>query len=357
MAEQGFQEKTEKATHKRRQEARKKGQVANSHEVVSVLILLATVGMFFFAGTWMMFRLIEVMQGSFRELGSLNIDTVETGRHFFADVLLKIFYLLFPLFITIFIVGIAGNFAQVGIVISTKPLVPDFSKLSPAKGIKRLISIRSSVELGKSLAKLSIVASIGYLSIKSEFPKIPFLMKLDVIEIVSFTGSVALKLCLNICLALILIAIVDYAFQRYQLEKDLKMTKQEIKEEGKQTEGDPNVKQRIKAVQMEMVRLRMINTIPEATVVITNPTHFAVVLKFDFNRMPAPMVIYKGAGVIAGQIKKLAKVHDIPIVENKHLAQLLYKTLKIGEYIPVELYQAVAEILASIYKLKGKTIS
>lgn len=355
MAEQGFQEKTEKATAKRRQEAREKGQTANSREIVSVLILLATIGLFFFAGTVMFWKLKDVMTASFKELGSLNIDTVEASHLLIAQASLKILFILMPLFITVPVIGIGANIAQIGVFISSKALVPDFSKLNPATGIKRLVSARSFVELAKSMAKLVIVAWVGYLSIKAEFPKIPFLMMLDVVEIVSFTGSVALKLCLNICLALILIAVTDYAFQKFQHEKDLKMTKQEIKEEGKQTEGDPQVKQRIKAAQMEMVRLRMINTIPEATVIITNPTHFAVALKFDLNKMPAPMIIAKGAGVFAKQIKKLAKEHDIPIVENKPLAQLLFKTLKIGEYIPGELYQAVAEILAYIYKLKGRT--
>ena len=355
MSDQGFQEKTEKPTPKRKKEAREKGQVAKSIEIGSVSILMGALGVFFFYGTWMFVDLKNIMTGFFQSTGSLKIDSIPDFNQFAIMVMTKFFLLLMPLFITIVVLGIAANLLQVGPMISLKPLSPNFSKLNVFKGLKRLVSLRSWVELVKSIAKILIVGGVAYLTVKNEIEKMPFLMNMDIIEILSFIGISTLKICLFACLVLSLLAILDYVYQKYQHEKDIKMTKQEIKEETKQSEGDPKVKQRIRRTQIEMLRIRMLNTIPEATVVITNPTHFAVAVKFELNKMPAPLVIAKGAGVLAARIKELAKENHIPIVENKPLAQLLFKTVDIGSYIPVELYQAVAEILAYIYRIQNQT--
>ena len=354
MSDQGFQEKTEQPTPKRRKEAREKGQVAKSMEVGSVCVLMGALGVFFFCGAWMFMEMRNTMSSFLGGMGSIRIDTIGSSHYFMLSLFKRIIFILLPLFTTVIVMGLASNILQVGPLISLKPLSPKFSKLNPLSGIKRLVSLRSLVELIKSMIKISVIATVVYLTLRSEIKNIPSMMQLDVIDIISFIGISSLKISFYACMVFALIAILDFVFQKFEHEKDLKMTKQEVKEEAKQSEGDPKVKQRIKRAQMEMVRLRMLNTVPEATVIITNPTHFAIAVKFDFGQMPAPMVLAKGAGVLAARIKELAKENNVPIVENKPLAQLLFKTVDIGTYIPVELYQAVAEILAYIYRIQGR---
>ena len=353
MADTGFQEKTEKATPKRRKEAREKGQVAKSVEVTSVFVLCGAVAAFFFSGPWMFSQIKLFMHDIFIHLGDYEFGDFKSSQDFLVFVFQNGVLILFPLFLTIAVVGIAGNVIQTGFVYSTKALTPNFSKLSPAKGFKKMFSARSLVELVKSVFKIAIVGVVAYLTIRKEIDKIPFLIDSDVFEILAFLGKSSLKICFVTSLVLIFMAALDFGFQKFQHEKELKMTRQEVKEESKQTEGDPKVKQRIRSVQMEMMRRRMINHVPEATVVITNPTRLAVAIKFEFGKMHAPQVVAKGAGVIAAQIRKKAREHDIPLVENKPLAQIMFKTVEVGGYIPAELYQAVAEILAYIYRLKG----
>jgi flagellar biosynthesis protein FlhB len=354
MSDQGFQEKTEKSTPKKRQEAKEKGQVAISKEIASVSILIGSICVMFFSGTWIYFKLKETMSVFFERMGTLHMENMTAAKSLFDHISLEVLFILLPLFITIFFVGIVSNMLQVGISFSSKPMTFDFTKLDPIKGLKRMIGTRSWVEVIKTIAKIIIVGSVAYLCIKSDLYEIPHLMEMEVAEILSFAGIKTLQICFKTSMALIALAMLDYSFQRYQYEKEMKMTKQEIKEELKQTEGDPKIKQKIKSVQMEMVRLRMFNMVPKASVVITNPTHIAVALKFDFGKMHAPMVVAKGVGFMAEQIKKIATSHNIPLIENKPLARLLFSTLKIGEFIPVELYQALAEILAYIYRVQGK---
>jgi flagellar biosynthetic protein FlhB len=226
------------------------------------------------------------------------------------------------------------------------------SKLNPLSGIKRLFSLRSSVEVLKAVLKVIIVGGMAYATLFKEMDHIPALVELEISQIMTFTGHVALRLGYYTCLVLLVLAGVDYLFQYWQHERDLRMTKQEIKDEHRQQEGDPMVRSRIRAVQREMAQKRMMEAVPDATVVITNPTHLAVALKFD-RSMPAPKVIAKGAGHIAEKIKSIANEHDVPIIEQKPLARALYKNVEIDQYIPADLYHAVAEMLAYVYRLKG----
>jgi len=209
------------------------------------------------------------------------------------------------------------------------------------------------VELGKSIMKLLIIGGISYGLIKAEMKGFPPLMQQGVGEIFLFIAQVAFKILFFVCLALIILALLDYIYQRWQFEQSIKMTKQEVKDEHKQVEGDPKVKSRIRKAQLEMAARRMMEAVPEADVVITNPVHLAVALKFEASEMVAPTVIAKGAGHIAERIKEIASEHQVPIVEDKPLAQTLFKMVEIGEFIPAELYRAVAEILAYVYRLKG----
>ena len=353
MAENSYQDRTEKATPKRRQDARKKGQVAQSREVPSVMILLMSLGVFFFGGSWMFWNLAGFTSDTLRSSAQLLITDIPDAKVFVFQTVRTIFKILLPLLLAVFVAGLAGNVIQSGFLLSSEALAPKWTKLNPASGLKRLFSLRSVVELVKSMTKIFFVATVAYLMIRQDLDLIPTLTRQSVPDIFAFAARMAFKICFNVCLALVLLAILDYAYQRWEHEKSLKMTKQEVKDENKQTEGDPKVKARIRSIQMETARQRMMAAVPEADVVITNPTHLAVALRFDAARMIAPQVIAKGAGYVAERIKQIAAENDVPLVENKPLARALYKIVNIGNTIPADLYKAVAEVLAYVYRLRG----
>jgi flagellar biosynthetic protein FlhB len=346
------QEKTEKATPKKREDARKKGTVAVSREIPSALILLVSLAAFYFWGRWMFSKLIDFMGSTFSRAGTIQLQP-EQIEAFSLTVFQFFVIVLCPLMAAVVFSGIAGNVAQVGFLLTGEPLSPKLSKLNPLKGLKKLFSLRSLTELTKSLIKIGIIGGVTYLTVKEELFNIPGLVHFDIGDIFSYTGSMSFKICFFSCLALIVLAALDYAYQRWQYENDLKMTKQEIKDELKQREGDPTTKMRIKQIQIEMAQSRMMEEIPKADVVITNPTHLAIALKFDAEKMIAPKVLAKGADYLALRIKEIAEQHDIPIVEDKPLARMLFKTVEIGGFIPVDLYRAIAQILAYVYRLKG----
>jgi flagellar biosynthetic protein FlhB len=353
MPETGGQERTEKATPKRRQQSRKKGQVAQSREIPSVLILMTALGFFYFAGSWMFWNISGFIGGVFQELDTLRLNTVADVSTFSVDIFTKLFSILIPFFVPILIAGIAGNVGQVGFEMHSEPLRPKLNKINPVAGLKKFVSVRSLVELAKSIMKLLIIGGISYGLIKAEMRGFPLLMQQGVGEFLLFIAQVAFKILFFVCLALIILASLDYIYQRWQFEQSIKMTKQEVKDERKQVEGDPKVKSRIRKAQLELAAHRMMEAVPEADVVITNPVHLAIALKFEASEMMAPTVIAKGAGHIAERIKEIANAHQVPVIEDKPLAQTLFKIVEIGEFIPVELYRAVAEILAYVYRLRG----
>lgn len=353
MPETRGQERTEKATPKRRDQARKKGQVAQSREVSSVLILMTALGFFYFAGSWMFWNLSEFIGGVYQNLDTLRLNTAADVSAFSVDIFKKLFSILIPFFLPILIAAALANIGQIGFEIHGEPLRPKLTKLNPIAGVKKLFGLRSLVEAAKSIIKILIIAGIAYGLIKGEMERFPPLMQLSVGEILIFIAQTAFKILFVVCLALIILAFFDFLYQRWQYEKNLKMTKQEVKDEHKQTEGDPKIKGRIRKAQLEMAQRRMMEAVPEADVVITNPIHLAVALKFEASEMLAPTVIAKGSGHVAERIKEIARSHQVPIVEDKPLAQTLFKMVEIGEFIPVELYRAVAEILAYVYRIKG----
>jgi flagellar biosynthetic protein FlhB len=352
MPERRNQDKTEPATPKKLEDARKRGQVAVSREVPSVFILFMTLGVFFFLGGQMFQDLSDLMQGLLQN--SIAVELHETSAtELLSSVLGKVFWMLFPLTIAVLVAGIAANISQFGILFTVKPLVPRFSKMSPIRGLKRLFSLRSVVEVTKALFKILIIGVLAYATVQKHVARLPDLMQMAVLDILKFTGQVSLEICFYTFLALMVLAGLDYAYQRWQYENDLKMTKQEVKEELKHREGDPTVKARIKRAQIEISQRRMMADVPTADVVVTNPTHLAIALKFDTQAMDAPQVVAKGAGYIAARIKEVADASGVPVIEQKPLAQVLFKTVDIGELIPVSLYKAVAEVLAYVYRLKG----
>ena len=353
MAEKSFQERTEKATPKRRKDSRRKGRVAQSREIPSVLILITSLGVFFFAGS-SMFQMLTRFTGSmFQQITLSPLQDIGSTAVFFTDLFMFYARVTLPLMLAILAAGVSAHIAQFGVLFTTETLTPKLSRLSPINGFKRIFSLRSLVELTKSVLKVLAIGVTAYFLIRGELRVLPELVHSSVLDILAYTARVAFKISLGACVTLIVLAALDYAYQRWEYEKNLRMTKQEVKDEFKQTEGDPKVKARIRSIQMDVARKRMMEAVPEADVVITNPTHLAVALRFDAGQMTAPCVVAKGSGHVAERIRQIASQHHVPMVENKPLARTLYSSVDIGESIPVELYKAVAQILAYVYRLKG----
>jgi len=352
MAEGRDQEKTEKPTGKKLDEARKKGQVPKSPEVSTTFILLGALGVLFFGGSWMFSSLSNFMQAIFQNLGTLDISVTSAGP-FLAEVFQSVFVILVPIFVVTLVAGVGANLLQIGFLFTLEPFIPKLSKFNPISGMKKFVSLRALVDLLKSVIKVTIIGWIAYLVVKREVDILPSLLQMSVADILSFIGSTSLKIIFFVTLAMIVLAVSDFVYQRWQHTKDLMMTKQEVKDDHKQVEGDPQVKGRIRKAQREMAMKRMMAAIPEADVIITNPTSLAIAVKYDAKEMFAPQVVAKGAGFVAEKIKEIARENEVPIVENRPLAQTLYKGIEIGAFIPASLYRAVAEVLAYVYRLKG----
>ncbi len=353
MAEnQDGQERTEQPSPKRLQDAKDRGQVAKSQELNTVAVLITGMlafkaGSALFASTLNRFMITTYHESSFMEI------TVQSLPGQAIDFMKVFATLIMPVMGFIVVAAVASNLAQVGFFIAKKALTPKFSKINPMSGLKRIFSARSLVELVKGLLKIAILGLISYWVINKYRDAFLFLPHRTVSEIVSFLMEVLFDLTLKVGVALLLMAIADYAYQRYEHIKSLKMTKEEVKEEFKQYEGSPVIKKRIKEEQIKLTRSRMFQQVPEATVVVTNPTHIAVALKYDpQTSADAPQVIAKGKLKIAERIKQIARDNDVPVIENKPLARGLYESCEIGMEIPVEFYQAVAEILSQIYQTR-----
>jgi len=351
MAGDSSQDKTEQPTGKKLADARQKGNVAQSREIPSVLILSGSIAVLFFAGSWMLGRLTETMRTMYQRSGTLNMAP-ESMHTLFWEIFLNGVVILIPLMLVVVTAGVLGNVAQFGFLITGEKLTPNLAKLNPISGLKKLVSLKSLVELVKSIVKLVIISVVAFIVLNRYLDQIPGLMQLSIGNIMSFIGRVSFQMCLYTCMVLFIMAVLDFAYTKWQHQQDLKMTKQEVKDEYKQREGDPSVKARIRSVQREMARKRMMEAVPEATVVITNPTHLAIAIKYE-EGMQAPSVVAKGAGFVAQTIKSIATDNDIPLVENKPLARTMFKSTEIGDFIPAELYRTVAEILAYVYRLKG----
>ena len=354
MAQESFQEKTEKATPKKREKARREGQVAKSPEIPSVLILLAGIGILYFSGRFSFNQLAAAMSANL--LFDVTSEfTVQACVRLLGEVLRYFFLAVLPVMAGVFINAIAANLFQVGFHWSPKALQPKLSKLSLIKGITRLFSPKAFIQLVKAFVKIAIIGLVAYAVVKAEMPAMLTLHDTSAGFILAYIMKVSFKICLWVTVVMVVVAVLDYLYQKWQFEKDLRMTKQEVKEENKQAEGDPQVKSRIRSIQMQAARRRMMQEIPEADVIVTNPTHLALALKYKPGSMGAPRVVAKGAGNVAERIKKMAREYRIPVIENKKLARNLYKLVNVGDEIPSEFYQAVAELLAYVYRLKGKS--
>jgi flagellar biosynthetic protein FlhB len=347
-------EKTEKPTAKRRSESREKGQVVQSREVSTTLILVVTFITMKSFGSYFMskFKLLMISPFSYFR----NVDSIFRMNNiniYMQNVFETILLLVAPIFVACVITALVSGYLQVGFLFTTKTLSPKLERLNPLQGLKRMFSARAIVELLKSLAKLIVLGYIAYSYIASQSGSITTLYNMSIEQLLIYISGVVFNIVIRMSFALIIIASVDYFFQWRQNEKGLKMSKEEIKQEYKQSEGNPEIKSKIKQKQRQMAMKRMMQDVPKADVVITNPTHYAVALKYDQDKNAAPIVIAKGQDYVAQRIKLIAKENNVEIVENKPLARSLFGSTEVGEAIPSELYQAVAEIIAYVYTLKA----
>lgn len=346
-------QKTEDPTQKRLEEARKKGQIAVSRELNTWLMLLAATILVGTSAPGMMKALREHLKPylehphDFPQVpGGLSIILGDS----FLDVLM---IMAFPLMV-LMAVAFIGPFLQTGPLFAPEVIKPDISKISPVKGFSRLFSKRSLMEFVKGLLKLAAVGIVGFMTIKPYYGQIDHFIGLPVPLLLDEIASMVMRLLTGILIILLVISIVDVVYQRHEHYKKMRMTKQELKDEYKQSEGDPMIKGKLRQLRAEKARQRMMQAVPRADVVITNPTHFAIALEYKPETMDAPVCIAKGADDVALRIRELAREHNIVIYENKPLARVLYETVEIDDVVPAEHYKAVAEVISYVFKLKGK---
>jgi len=349
------QEKTEKATPRRRQKARQQGQVFSSKDLTTALILIASLFIMKFFIKYAVDRIIEFIIDNYTYFFNQEL-TMQNAAVIIIRSINLIFFVIAPLAFVLLLVGVFSSVLQTGLVFNFGLIAPKLERINPVEGFKRIFSKRSIIELLKVIIKVTVIAFFSYDGIKTVKNGIDEMMDMGIEQNIAFFGDVLFKVGIKISFVLLGLAIFDYFYQWYEYEKSLMMSKEDIKEEIKEIEGNPQIKARIRQIQRQMARRRMMQDVKKADVVITNPTHIAVALSYDAEKHDAPVVVAKGAGEIALKIKEIAKEEDVPIVENPTLARTLYKSVEIGESIPQEFYQAVAEILAFVYSLKGRRV-
>jgi len=347
------EEKTEPATPHRKQESRKKGQVARSTDLNAAVVVLAIiVALHSLSG-----YVGENLAAYVRHILSGEMGTALSSEQFFNVFKLTLnLYLriMAPIFVVAVIFGLLVNFMQVGMVVAFEGIKPKLSNINPIEGFKRIFSRKALFEFAKILLKVFVIGLVAYSVVSKAFDQILVLVDANLVSSLAFLNTLAFRVGVAATGTFLVIAVADLFYQKWKFNQSLKMSKYEIKKEIKQTEGDPLIKAKLREKQRMMSMRRMMQSIPEATVVVTNPTHLAVALKYDEDEMDAPQIVAKGAGYTAEKIKEKAAEHNIPIVEDKPLARSLYSSSEIGDFVPVELYQAVAGVIAAIYALKNK---
>lgn len=354
MAEAGGQERTEAPTLKRREDARKEGQVAMSREVSSAALLASIALYFFLMLNPTIQNLAQYWKGAFEQMETQEL-TIQGSARLFGGMMYAVAPLVAGLFGIVFVVALFSTLMQVGVVFTA--LKFQGSRLNPLQGLQRIFSWQGAAEFFKSVFKLTVIGYVTYASYNQEVLPLLTLSKLPSEGIVQYTFGLLGMLFARVALALVVLAIFDYLFQRWQLEQRLKMTRQELKEELKQTEGDPQLRARVRQVQRELSRARMMQNVPKADVVVTNPTHYACALMYERDSMTAPQLVAKGADLIARRIREIAEENGVTIVENPLVARELYYNVEIGQQVPEQFFRAVAEILAYVYRLKNKAVA
>ncbi len=352
-----FSDKTESPTPRKRAEAREEGDVARSPDFSAGLLLLGGVLLLGYFGGDMLHALAGLLR---RMLAGEDLAADPTRIESLANLgalsLQAIAAAMAPLTLGLLILGILSGIIQVGFLFTTKPITPDFSRVSPFRGVQQLFSARSAIRLVMSLLKVGIVLAVAAVSVYYDVPHIIHLLSLESQPILLGMAGVIYSLALRVALVLFILGLIDFVVQKWQKEKDLRMTRHEIKEEFKRMEGDPLVKQRRNRIARQLALQRLATDVPRADVVVTNPTHYAIALRYDGLTMNAPKVVAKGADHMALRIRQIAVAHGIPIVEKPQLARALYSTAQVGQEISPDFYSAVAEILAYVYRLKGRTL-
>ncbi len=346
-------DKTEAPTPRRRTEAREQGQIARSTDLNSALLLLG--GMFCLR--WLGPRLMQSLLGLMRE----NLSISGAGQTATIDVTaivatagMAILTAAGPIMLGLLLLALVSNVLQVGFLVTGQPLAPSLNKLNPINGFSRLFSARTFVQLAMNCLKLSLVCFVAYAAVIDRWSQIFLALETDGGEQALIISQIIYSVGLRLAIVLLILAILDYGYQRLRHEKDLKMTKEEVKEEMRRMEGDPIVRQRRRRMQFAAAMQRIRKNVPTADVVVTNPTELAVAIKYDAESMRAPTVVAKGADYLAQKIREIAILHRVPIVEKKPLAQALYKTVEVGQEVPEQFYKAIAEILAYVYELSGR---
>jgi len=351
--DQDKSQQTEDATSKRIEDARKKGQVASSKEpstALSFLLVasLAVTGL----GAWIVTYFMDLMRDYLS--GKVVLDTSPKGmQELLTSVVIDLAAMVLPLAVPVMLIGVLIAFLVTGPVFTFETMKPKFEKVSPMKGFKRLFSTKSLAEFVKSILKLVIITSVCWFVLVDLFPAVMMSPRQSVGEIAALMAQGSLKIAGIVAFLFFSIALADVIYQRWEHAKSLKMSQKEIRDENKESEGDPQLKGKIRQIQMEQARNRMMSDVPQADVVITNPTHIAVALKYDETGLSAPRVVASGKGKVAEKIREIAREHKIPIRENKPLARSLFRVVKVGEEIPEDLFEAVAVILAEIYRIRG----
>ncbi len=349
------EEKTEDATPRKLQQARKKGQVARSNELSTVVTLLTGFMALKAGGSYVLEKLYSFFKYSFSSDRLHTVLDEVSLSQIINHTLLTIVSIFIPVGLAILVVGFLVNYLQTGGVFTLEPLKVKLDRINPLQGLKRMFSAQKLVDLFKAVFKIVGVGLIVWNTFKGQiFPLAEQGVLHPPIQLAALIWQLMFTIVLRIVMVLLALAVFDFYYQRYQYKKSLKMTKKEVQDEHKQTEGDPKVKSRIRQKQRQFSMRRMMQEVPKADVVITNPTHLAIAIKYEAKQMAAPQVLAKGEGYIAAKIKEIATEHQITLVENKPLARTIYQTVEIGEFIPPNLYQAVAEVLAFVYKLRQK---
>ncbi len=350
-------EKTEEPTAKKLEDSRKEGRVAKSQEMNSAVALMSLFLVLRFAGLFIGQNFLDIFHWIYTDIPDLCIQT--DGKitiHDYVAILnitiIKMMIIMFPVMLVASLVLFVSNIYQVKWKPTTKPLKPKFNKLSPLSGVKRLFSVEKLVELLKSVIKITLITGVAYVSLKDRFSMILLLMDMSLMGGFGLVLETIVDVGFRISILYFVFGILDYMYNKWKFHQDMKMTKQEVKDEWKNSEGDPQIKGKIRQKMQEASRRRMMDAVPKADVVITNPTHYAVALKYDQEIAAAPIVTAKGTDFMAQKIKEAARENDVEIVENKPLARMLYHNVEVGEMIPPELYQAVAEVIAFVYNLR-----
>lgn len=355
FAEADSGDKTEDPTPKRRADARKKGQVNKSMEVNSAVSILGIMFLFLLL-SGVVFDGFRVVFLTFHETMLLQPVSEMDIQFLTGEVMSHFFRLTGPVLLIAVVLAIASNVSQVGFLFATEPIQPKLEKINPIEGFKRMFSRKALFDLLKSILKISIISAVTYIFLRSRIGQLMLLINQEVAIGARLFWDTMAWLGITVGLVYIALAAIDFIYQRYEFERKLKMTRREVKDERKQMEGDPLVRSRIRREQMAIARQRMLQDVPSADVVITNPTEIAVALRYNQEEDNAPVLVAKGVELIAGQIRLIAEEHDVPVIENPPIARMIWKQTEIGEEIPVELYQAVAEILAMVYRLKEKDV-